>query len=138
MSIDPSLPGSYQSGVCQCSWLESLRLSVEIGEPDFGSSRQSVSSGGEKHSHVTTPTITTVWEKESLLSCRMFLQRSNKHQYANTQVSIFHVVCRTTVEPPNNGHIGDEHFVHCSEVVPYSEVEMYGQYIGRGRAVCPL
>ena len=37
-----------------------------------------------------------------------------------------------TVEPPNNGHIGDEHFVHCSEVVPFSEVEMYGQYIGRG------
>ena len=22
------------------------------------------------------------------------------------------------MEPPNNGHIGDEHFVHCSEVVP--------------------
>ena len=32
-----------------------------------------------------------------------------------------------TVEPPNNGHIGDEHFVHCSDVVPSSEVEMYGQ-----------
>ena len=43
-----------------------------------------------------------------------------------------------TVEPPNNGHIGDKHFVHCSEVVPCSEVEMYGQYIGRGRAFCPL
>ena len=26
------------------------------------------------------------------------------------------------VEPPNNGHIGDEHFVHCSEVVRSSEV----------------
>ena len=36
-----------------------------------------------------------------------------------------------TVEPPN-GHIGDKHFVHCSEVVPFSEVEMYGKYIGRG------
>ena len=24
----------------------------------------------------------------------------------------------TTVEPPNNGHVGDEHFVHCLEVVP--------------------
>ena len=22
-----------------------------------------------------------------------------------------------TVKPPNNGHIGDEHFVHCSEIV---------------------
>ena len=30
----------------------------------------------------------------------------------------------TTVEPPNNGHIGDEHFVHCSEVVPSLEVVM--------------
>ena len=34
--------------------------------------------------------------------------------------------------PLNNGHIGDMSFVHCSEVVPSSEVEMYGQYIGRG------
>ena len=38
----------------------------------------------------------------------------------------------TTVEPPNNGQVGDECFVHCSEVVPSSEVEMYGQHIGRG------
>ena len=36
------------------------------------------------------------------------------------------------MEPPNNGQVGDEHFVHCSEVAPSSEVEMYGQYIGRG------
>ena len=43
-----------------------------------------------------------------------------------------------TVEPPNNGHVGDEHFVHYSEVASYSEVEMYGQYIGRGRTVCSL
>ena len=28
-----------------------------------------------------------------------------------------------TVEPLNNGHIGDEHFSHCSEVVPISEVK---------------
>ena len=34
-----------------------------------------------------------------------------------------------TVEPLNTGHTGDECFVHCSEVVPSSEVEMY---IGRG------
>ena len=38
----------------------------------------------------------------------------------------------STVEPPNNGHVGDEHFVHCSEVVPSSEVEMYGQLIWQG------
>ena len=30
--------------------------------------------------------------------------------------------CMYTVEPPNNGHGGDEHFVHSSEVVPSSEV----------------
>ena len=28
----------------------------------------------------------------------------------------------TTVEPPNNGHVGDECFVHYLEVVPSSEV----------------
>ena len=28
----------------------------------------------------------------------------------------------STVEPPNNGHVGDECFVHYSEVVPSSEV----------------
>ena len=39
---------------------------------------------------------------------------------------------RYTVEPPNNGHIGDDHFVNWSEAVPSSEVEMYGHYIGRG------
>ena len=29
------------------------------------------------------------------------------------------------MEPLNNGHVGDEHFVHCSEVATSSEVEMY-------------
>ena len=38
------------------------------------------------------------------------------------------------MEPPNNGHvIGDDHFVHCSEVVPSSEVEMYGQLMEGGK-----
>ena len=37
-----------------------------------------------------------------------------------------------TVEPLNNGHGGDEHFVHCSEVVPSSEV-MYGQLMAGGK-----
>ena len=40
---------------------------------------------------------------------------------------------RYTVETPNSGHVGDEHFVHCSEVVSSSEVEMYRQYIGGGK-----
>ena len=38
-----------------------------------------------------------------------------------------------TVEPLNNGHVGGEHFVHCSEVVPSSEVEMYGQLMAGGK-----
>ena len=41
--------------------------------------------------------------------------------------------CHNTVEPLNNGHGGDEHFVHCSEVVPSSEVEMYGQLMAGGK-----
>ena len=32
----------------------------------------------------------------------------------------------TTVGPPNNGHVGDKHFVHCSKVVPSSELERQG------------
>ena len=31
------------------------------------------------------------------------------------------------MEPPHNGQVWDEHFVHCSEVVPSLEVEIYGQ-----------
>ena len=29
------------------------------------------------------------------------------------------------MEPPINGHIGDERFVHCSEVVPSLDVKKY-------------
>ena len=35
------------------------------------------------------------------------------------------------MEPLNNGHVGDECFVHCSEVVHSSEVEMYGPIYSR-------
>ena len=42
-------------------------------------------------------------------------------------------LCIYTVEPLNNGHGGDEQFVHCSEVVPLSEVEMYGQLMEGGK-----
>ena len=38
----------------------------------------------------------------------------------------------STVEPLNSGHFRDKCFVHCSEVVPSSEVEMYGQYTMQG------
>ena len=47
-------------------------------------------------------------------------------------IPVSEIVELDAVEPLNNGHVGDEHFVHCSEVVPSSEIEMYGQYIGRG------
>ena len=39
------------------------------------------------------------------------------------------------VEPLNDGHGGDEHFVHCSEVVPSSEVEMYGQLMAEASSL---
>ena len=38
-----------------------------------------------------------------------------------------------TVEHLNNGHGGDKYFVHCLEVVPLSEVEMYGQLMAGGK-----
>ena len=68
--------------------------------------------------------------------------RENPHTSTKTlsEYVPLHVHVSNTVEPPNNGHLGDECFVHCSEVVPSSEVEMYGQYmyiVGRGRTVCP-
>ena len=39
------------------------------------------------------------------------------------------------MEPPNNGHIGDEHFVHCSEVVPSSEAYKYNYGLGRVQTI---
>ena len=39
----------------------------------------------------------------------------------------------STVERPNNGHVGDEQFVRCSEAVALSEVEMYGQLMAGGK-----
>ena len=36
------------------------------------------------------------------------------------------------MKPPNNGHVGDEHFVHL-DVVPSLEVEMYGQLMAGGK-----
>ena len=35
------------------------------------------------------------------------------------------------MEPPNNGQVGDKHFIR-SEVPPSLEVEMYGQYNRHG------
>ena len=45
-----------------------------------------------------------------------------------TSVRYSGAVTEYTVEPPNHGCIRDKHFVHCSEVVPSSEVEIYGQH----------
>ena len=41
------------------------------------------------------------------------------------------------MEPPINGHGGDEHFFHCLEVVPSPEVEMYGQLMAGGKQFVP-
>ena len=35
---------------------------------------------------------------------------------------VFVCVIIYTVEPLNNGHSGDEHFVHCSEVEMYEQL----------------
>ena len=50
------------------------------------------------------------------------------------------------MEPPNNGHVGDECFVHYSEVVPSSEVltciQLFTQFVHCREVVrsseCPL
>ena len=71
----------------------------------------------------------------------MSIEEEEKPVCERERVSVCVCVCvkvyqvSYTVEPPNNGHIGDEYFVHCLEVVPSSEVEMY---VGKGRTVCPL
>ena len=39
-----------------------------------------------------------------------------------TYLAPMHIILSHTVEPPNNGHGGDEHFVHCSEVLPLSTI----------------
>ena len=48
---------------------------------------------------------------------------SEEHCYESNKPHVYYYGANIiqTVEPPNNGHGGDEHFVHCSEV------EMYGQ-----------
>ena len=55
--------------------------------------------------------------------------RQDTHTHTHTHTHSLSVL-GDTVEPLNNGHIGDECFVHCSEVVPSSAVEMYGKYTG--------
>ena len=70
------------------------------------------------------------YESPSLLLsvlCRSWRVRQ-KHNCETNEVRapLYKYASIYTVEPPNNGHFGDEHFVHCSEVVPSSEVEMYG------------
>ena len=54
------------------------------------------------------------------------------------QGRVWYKVC-CTVEPPNNGHVGDECFVLYSEVVPSSEVlTCMHTVVGMGHTVCPL
>ena len=60
---------------------------------------------------------------------RFFTLKTTTYKYSGkySDTTANKYVYEYTVEPPNNGHIGDKHFVHCSEVVSLSEVEMYGQ-----------
>ena len=48
--------------------------------------------------------------------------RIKKPQRGENIAHIIHVV-----EPPNNGHVGDECFVHYSEFVPSSDAYSYWQ-----------
>ena len=57
------------------------------------------------------------------------LQRTITCLFPSSLTISFYPQLRSTVEPMNHG---GKHFVHCSEVAPSSDVEMYGQYIGRG------
>ena len=55
--------------------------------------------------------------------------------------SSLYVLC--TVEPSNNGHVGDEHFVHCSEVITCMQLLAGGTQFVHCREVvrsseCPL
>ena len=63
-----------------------------------------------------------------------YLEKAATGKNSLTSVCIY----MYTVEPLNNGHGGDEHLVHCSEVVPLSEVYRNVWTVGRGQAVCPL
>ena len=47
-------------------------------------------------------------------------------QYFVGDLLPIYIIQCSTVELPNNGQVGDKHFVHCSEIAPSSEVEMYG------------
>ena len=47
-------------------------------------------------------------------------------------ISLSRVGVSNTVEPLNNGHVGDECFVHYSEVVPSSEVVTCIQLLAGG------
>ena len=88
---------------------------------------------GRKVHSLRTLTLPAGVEDDPITSsCYHTATATTKYKYSNTYLwnthaGITHRVCDNTVEPPNNGHIGDKHFVHCSEVVPSSEVEMYGQ-----------
>ena len=65
----------------------------------------------------------------------------------HTCTSVFPILCweewfciektpSKTVEPPNNGHVGDERFVHCSEIVSFRGRNVYRKRIQQGG--CPL
>ena len=65
--------------------------------------------------HVTVGRVNKDIVYRPHFDCLLIKQNDNLHLEINT------------VEPLNNGHIWDECFVHCLEVVPSPEVEMYGQ-----------
>ena len=77
-----------------------------------------------------TKSFSTVFISPSLLPPFSYLRTFRFHSSTS---HIAQALKSNTVEPPNNGHGGDKHFVHCLEVVPLSEVEMYGQLMEGGK-----
>ena len=115
----------------------------EEGEEEDGEGEEEEESEGEievlpgvsvsrkrkrKKKQKRTRKIRSEKEKQSLLKREEVDITAVMHTVIEISLTILYI----TVEPPNNGHFGDEHFVNCSEVVPSLEVEIHGQYIGMG------
>ena len=95
-SLTPSVPHSLSS--LPSSTQNFVRVSVSLFTPSYPTCVPS---------YLTDSSLAT-----GLLSWVM-----------DSATSMYKSLNSNTVEPLNNGYIGDEHFVHCSEVVPSSEIE---------------
>ena len=79
-------------------------------------------NGQSHHTHDWTGTC-RIYHTDTLTYLPLRRHPSDPQRHSENETgerwSFRHVI---TVEPPNNGRVGDECFVHSSEVVPSSEV----------------